>query len=144
MYLNSSFIKKPHCCVISDDENVVSAPHPKETTTQGLLPLSDKDLSEIEETPKLTVKDRLHDINVYFDEPAKVKDSTKPKWRCKICRYTISIVFLIYYCSTYVLNIGKRELSRQLSVKLLPSINILRLSTLYAECSLLITNSFLY
>ena len=109
---------------------MTSTPHPKATTTQSPEPSwSDDDLSEIEdEPPKLTIKDHLHDIDAFFDEPAKVKDSNKPKRGCKICGYAISFIFLIYYSSTYLLDAGKKESSKQLFVKLPPSVDILRLS----------------
>jgi len=86
--------------------------------------------------PKLTIKDHLLDIDAFFDKPAKVKGSNKPKRRCKFCRYAVSFIFLIYYFSTYLFNTGKKESSKQLFVKLPPSVDILKLSTLYIKYSL--------
>ena len=146
MCFTASSSKKPRHRVISDDEVEIGASHPNATTTpwRSSEP-SDVDSSEVEqEAPKPTMKDRSHDINAFFDEPSKVKDSNKPKRACKICRCDISLVFLIYYCSIYVLDTGKRELSKQLFVKLPPSVDISRPSTLYAECSLLITHCSLH
>ena len=111
MCFTASSSKKPRRYVISDNEVEIGASHPNTTTTSRPKP-SDVDSSKVEqEAPKPTMKDRSCDIDTFFDEPAKVKDSNKPKRACKICRCTIFLVFLIYYCSIYVLNTGKRSRS---------------------------------
>ena len=146
MCFAASSSKKPRRRVISDNEVEIGASHPNTTTTsRPSSEPSDVDSSEVEqEAPKPTMKDRSRDIDAFFDEPAKVKDSNKPKRACKICRCAIFLVFLIYYCSIYVLNTGKKESLKRLFVKLPPSVDISRLSTLYAERSFLITHRSLY
>lgn len=115
MFLTASSSKKTRRRVVSDDEVEIEASHPNTTTApRRSSPPSDVDSSEVEqEAPKPTMKDRSRDIDAFFDEPAKVKDSNKPKRACKICRCAIFLVFLIYYCSIYVLDTGKKELLKR-------------------------------
>ena len=99
MYFTAPLSKKPRRHVISDNEFEVSATpsHPTAAATRNPSP-SDEDSSELE-TPKPAIKDRSRDIDAFFDEPVKVKDSMKPKRGCKICMYaTRPLSFYLLQC----------------------------------------------